>query len=390
MDSSLFDFDLPEERIAQAPVEPRDAAKLLVCAAPGKLGEWTAPFRFEDRVFRDVEGMLGPGHLVVVNDAKVLPVRLFGRRLTGEAGESERIGSGPTPRGGQVEALLLRDLGGNEWSALLHLSANVRPGLKLVFEPGLVAEVLSTREERERAEGEVRLRFGGLALERIALETWLERHGHVPLPPYIRRADLAQDREEYQTVYARSAGSAAAPTAGFHFTEELLDRIAARGARVARVTLHVGLGTFRPIKADRLEDHVMHEEVFEISEEFANVYREARTAGRRVVAVGTTVVRALESWLNESGGMQPDAPSPLLGDKPGRFPTRLFIRPGHRFRAVDDLITNFHLPRSTLLVLVAAAMGGRDPAMEAYRHAIERGYRFFSYGDAMFLRGGPA
>jgi S-adenosylmethionine:tRNA ribosyltransferase-isomerase len=248
----------------------------------------------------------------------------------------------------------------------------------------VVAEVLSTHEERLARDGEVRLRFGGLAIDRRPFELWLEQHGHVPLPPYIERADSSHDKQTYQTVYAAKTGSAAAPTAGFHFTESLLADLDARGVERAALTLHVGLGTFRPMKGDQVEEHAMHEETFEISEEFAARYVGARKSGKRVVAVGTTVVRALESWLAEcqKRGLEPGATGST-----GVFATRLFIKPGaHRFLGVDDLITNFHLPRSTLLVLVAAAMG-IEPMREAYRLALSNDYRFFSYGDAMFIRG---
>ncbi|MBI2605945.1 MAG: tRNA preQ1(34) S-adenosylmethionine ribosyltransferase-isomerase QueA [Deltaproteobacteria bacterium] len=381
MDASLFDYDLPGGRIAQSPAEPRDASKLLLCRARGRLGRFSGPFEFSDHRFRDIESMLGAGDFLVMNDAKVLPVRIFGRRETG----------------GAVEALLLRKKTGAEessedWTALLHLSAKIKPGLKLVFEPGLVAEVLSTHEERLASDGEVRLRFSGLALERAGaqraderFERWLETHGHVPLPPYIERDDDASDKTRYQTVYARKSGSAAAPTAGFHFTPELLSRLEARGVRMGRITLHVGLGTFRPIKADQIEEHQMHEEIYEITPDFAEAYASARNEGRRIVAVGTTVVRALESWINPVPGADK-----AIG-APGIFVTRAYIRPGHAFKAVDDLITNFHLPRSTLLVLIAAAMGrGREEIENqraAYAHALAQGYRFFSYGDAMFIRG---
>ncbi|MBI3543043.1 MAG: tRNA preQ1(34) S-adenosylmethionine ribosyltransferase-isomerase QueA, partial [Deltaproteobacteria bacterium] len=278
-----------------------------------------------------------------------------------------------------------------------HMSARVKPGLRVVFEPGVVAELVSTHEERLATEGEVRLKFGGLALERAAspgneadaekkFEHWLERHGHVPLPPYIARDDADADKKTYQTVYAARTGSAAAPTAGFHFTPELLARLEAAGVKRAHVTLHVGLGTFRPIKTEKIEDHVMHEETFEISPEFLAAFLEARAAGRRLVAVGTTVVRALESWAAqcEARGIEPGAPGSA-----GVFSTRAFIYPGFRFRVVDDLLTNFHLPRSSLLVLVAAALepAGVGVMREAYRVAVEAGYRFFSYGDAMFIRG---
>lgn len=372
LSTSQFDFELPEELIAQKPVEPRDSSKLLVCESQGRLGDFNAPFSYTHRHFRDLSDYLGANDWLVTNDAKVLPVRLLGARLLDDG-----------KQGGAVEALLLKKLDEREWRAIMHLSAKVKPGLKVLFEPGLVAEVLSTHEERLASEGEVRLKFGGFSLERIALETWLERHGHVPLPPYISRADAPVDKKTYQTVYAAKSGSAAAPTAGFHFTDELLARLDAKGVTRAAVTLHVGIGTFRPIKADSIDQHVMHEETYEISLEFARQYAANKAAGKRLVAVGTTVVRTLESWMKacEEKGVKP-------GDEgsAGVFTTRAYITPGYKFLAVDDLITNFHLPRSSLLVLVAGAMG-LDNAKAAYAEAVSQRYRFFSYGDSMFIRG---
>lgn len=367
--STDFDYELPEERIAQRPAEPRDASKLLVARAKGRLGCFHSPFEFDDRVFRDLSQLLGPDDWLVMNDAKVLPVRMLGRRFDGT---------------GAVEALLLRKLSSdNEWAALLHLSARVRPGLKIVFEPDVVAEVISTHEERVATEGEVRLRFGGIALESRSFESWLEKHGHIPLPPYIERQDSERDKLDYQTVYAARTGSAAAPTAGLHFTPTLLRALDEKGVRRSTITLHVGIGTFRPMKAENIEDHVMHEETFEISREFAAEFAEVRRQTRRCVAVGTTVVRTLESWVRAcaKNGVVPGAP-----ESAGIFKTRLFVKPGFRFEVVDDLITNFHLPRSSLLVLVGGAMGV-EPMHEAYRRALAGGYRFFSYGDAMLIRG---
>jgi S-adenosylmethionine:tRNA ribosyltransferase-isomerase len=368
MKSELFDFALNPERIAQKPVEPRDSSKLLLCQAQGRLGEWQSGFEFSHKTFRDIEEVLGPNDLLITNNAKVLPIRMLGHRAEG---------------GGAVEALLLKRLTEKEWSGLMHLSAKIKPGLKVIFEPGVVAEVLSTHEERVANEGAVRLAFSGLALEKKSLEEWLEKHGHVPLPPYIERTDLPADKKTYQTVYAQKTGSAAAPTAGFHFTDELLAKLDAKGVKRTSVTLNVGIGTFRPIKADEIEDHPMHEESFEISESFLKEFNSARAAGKRIVAVGTTVIRTLESWsaICEGKGIELGSPDSL-----GTYSTRAYIKPGYRFRIVDDLITNFHLPRSTLLVLVAAAMG-LDPMKQAYAQAIENEYRFFSYGDSMFIRG---
>lgn len=363
MDLEQFNYELPEHRIATRPVEPRDSSKLLVCEAKGRLGDWQGEFEYSHREFRDIAEFLGPKDFIVFNDAKVLPVRLLGHREGG---------------GGAVEALLLKKLSDFEWVAILHLSARIRPGLRFVFEPGLVAEVLSTHEERVASEGEVRLRFSGLTAERIGMEKWLERHGHVPLPHYMQRDDQATDKQTYQTVYARASGSAAAPTAGFHFTPELLEKLSSQGVKMGWVTLHIGIGTFRPIKADKIEEHVMHEETFEISPEFLEQLNAAKKEGRRIVAIGTTVVRTLESWASLGGYAE---------GKTGVFKTRLYIRPPEaEFQVVDDLVTNFHLPKSSLIVMIGAAMGV-EPMRKAYVQALANDYRFFSYGDAMFIRG---
>ncbi|MEW6057813.1 MAG: tRNA preQ1(34) S-adenosylmethionine ribosyltransferase-isomerase QueA [Bdellovibrionota bacterium] len=375
MRTESFDFELSPDRIAQHPLEPRHASKLMVCQGKGSLGSWNSgSFKFFHKSFFDLSELLTANDFLVLNDAKVLPVRLLGRRREGT--------------GGAVEALLLRRNAEREWSALLHLSARVRPGLEFLFEPGLVAEVLSTHEERLANEGEVRLRFSGLSLDRISLETWLERYGHVPLPPYIERDDRAEDKKAYQTVYAAKQGSAAAPTAGFHFTGELLEKLQAKGVEMAHLTLHVGLGTFRPIKTETVEEHKMHRETFELSTDFMQAFANARRRGKRIVAVGTTVVRALETWALLCDERKVELGSP---ESTGIFETQAYIHPGpagelYPFRVVQDLITNFHLPRSSLLVLVGAAMGV-EPVMQAYRLALEREYRFFSYGDAMFITG---
>lgn len=366
--TSEFDFTLPPELIAQEPVSPRDASKLLVCHAQGRLGSFSGEFSFSHSRFSDLADFLGPNDFLVLNNAKVLPVRLLGARLLDDGS-----------RGGAVEAVLTGQYSDSEWTAILHLSARAKPGLRLFFEPGLEAEVLSTHEQRLAAQGEVRLRFfsNEQPLTRQALESWLEAHGNVPLPPYIEREQKQADRVVYQTVYAQKTGSAAAPTAGFHFTPEVFAKLATKGVQCAHLTLHVGLGTFRPIKADHIEDHPMHKEKFEITEDFARAYAKAKQEGKRVVTVGTTALRALESWVSAAGDAEP---------MPGLFETQAYFKPGYAFKAADDLITNFHLPKSTLLVLVSAAMGTQN-AREAYRQAIEARYRFFSYGDAMFIRG---
>jgi len=334
-----LDYELPEELIAQAPSLPRDASRLLVL--PRRGGE------LRHHRFSDLPELLEPGDLLVLNDSRVIPARLVGRKASG----------------GRCELLLVEpiDPEGSRWRAMGQASKALRPGQGLAFD-GLEAEV-------ELAEGDgfyaVRFDRGGPALEAA-----LERVGRVPLPPYIRRAATGSDREAYQTVVARAPGSVAAPTAGLHFTPALLERIEGRGVRRAQVTLHVGPGTFLPVRASRLEDHRMHAERFEVPAATAAAFAEARARGGRVVAVGTTVVRALESAAAD-GHLRAGA---------GR--TDLFIAPGFEFRAVDALVTNFHLPRSTLLALVCAFAGTRR-VLDAYRAAVAARYRFYSYGDAM-------
>ena len=342
MNLSDFDYPLPESLIAQAPVTPRDASRLLVLP-PGD-----GPSAH--RTFSELDALLAPGDLLVFNDTKVIPARLVGRKATG----------------GKVELLLCEPLEGGlgrRWRAMGQASKPIRAGATVELD-GLTATV-------DAVEGEgfylVTLdREGGALLEA------LERAGRIPLPPYIRRAPSQEDRERYQTVWARAPGSAAAPTAGLHFTEPLLARLAARGVASTAVTLHVGPGTFLPVRGDSLEGHRMHAERYEVPARAAEAIAACRARGGRVVAVGTTTVRTLESAF--------DGTRVVPGD--GR--TSLFIRPGHAFGAVDLLVTNFHLPRSTLLVLVCA-FGGSERVLAAYREAVSRAYRFFSYGDAMLL-----
>ncbi len=355
MQTSLFDYYLPQAQIAQYPLSPRDHSKLLVCQAKGRLGDWKSNFSFSHVLFENLPQFLSPQDFLVFNDTKVLPLRLLGQREDGKKGA--------------VEALLIQKISSKEWTALLHLSAKPKLGLRFIFPPGLVAEVAS---EVKKNTGEVLLKFSGIGLERIPLETWLQKHGHIPLPPYIHREDLPQDQTAYQTVYAKNEGAVAAPTAGLHFTQNLLDALQSHSIEVGFITHYIGIGTFRPIKTTSLQEHQMHEETYEISEKFVQQFEAAKKQKKRIVAVGTTVVRALESWIARGFA--------------GRFSTCLFIQPGFSFQAVDDLITNFHLPKSTLFVLVAAAMG-LESAHEAYMLAIKDGYRFYSYGDAMFIRG---
>lgn len=332
---SDFDYSLPQDRIAQTPVEPRDASRLLVVdRAAGTLSH---------RVFRDVIEYLSPGDVLVVNSSRVRAARLWGRK----------------PTGGRVEVFLLKPLGNDVWETLVSPGKRVPPGTRLEFDAGFSASVL----ERTDAGGRI-VRFEG----NVSLDDALEAAGEVPLPPYI--TERLDDPERYQTVYSRTLGSAAAPTAGLHFTPELLQAARDKGVRVAEVVLHIGLDTFRPVKVEDLDHHVMHSETYEISDADARLVNEA---SGRVFAVGTTTVRALESSALADGLVQP-----------GVAETRLFLRPGSQFRVVDALATNFHLPKSTLVMLVCA-FSGRELIMKAYREAVESGYRFFSFGDAMLI-----
>jgi S-adenosylmethionine:tRNA ribosyltransferase-isomerase len=344
-----FDFHLPDERIAQEPA-PRGESRLLVLAAPpGSAGR--------HRRIADLPELLSPGDLLVVNDTRVIPARLFGRRLLADGGE-----------GGRVELLLIERVdrrgasGGTDWEALARPGRKAAPGARFRFEDGLEVEVVARLGDGRRL-----VRFSE------PVEPHLERLGHVPLPPYVKRPDRPEDRQRYQTVFAREPGAIAAPTAGLHFTLELLERLAARGVETARVTLHVGIGTFKPVTAELVHEHVMDEERYEVPEATAAAIAEARRRGGRVVAVGTTVVRTLESAARD------DRPGEVAA---GAGRTGLFIYPGFRFRVADALLTNLHLPRSTLLMLVSA-FAGRERVLAAYREAVEQGYRFYSYGDAM-------
>ena len=338
MKTSDFSFYLPEELIAQTPLERRDASRLLCL---DKVSGTT-----EHRVFSELPELLCPGDCLVMNDSRVLPARLMGARETG----------------GAVEVLLLRDLGGR-WECMTRPGRKAKPGTRLIFGGGeLEAEVLEVAEGGNRI---IEFKYDGIFLE------VLERLGRMPLPPYIK-AEL-EDGERYQTVYSRELGSAAAPTAGLHFTKELLAKIAEKGVRECFVTLHVGLGTFRPVKAEDIEEHEMHSEFCIIPEETARIITETTRAGGRIVCVGTTSCRTVESFANEDGTM--DAQSGW---------TNIFIYPGYKFKCLDALITNFHLPESTLIMLVSA-LAGREHVLAAYKEAVEKRYRFFSFGDAMFI-----
>ncbi|MEM7582975.1 MAG: tRNA preQ1(34) S-adenosylmethionine ribosyltransferase-isomerase QueA [Acidobacteriota bacterium] len=346
--TSDFDYQLPEALIAQRPVERGRSRLLVVDAEAGA----------RHRSVADLPQLLRPGDLLIVNDTRVIPARMFARRR---------------PGGGRVELLLVEKSGPREWEVLAKPARRLRTGSTLELADGeLIAEVVAVGDDGRR-----RLRFDS------DIEPHLERCGHVPLPPYIRRDDASDDRQRYQTIFARQPGAIAAPTAGLHFDDELMAALATRGVERAAVTLHVGLGTFRPVTVDRIADHQMEAERFEISSATAAAIQTTRAAGGRVVAVGTTVVRTLESAAAGDGEV-----------RAGSGRTELFITPGFQFQVVDALLTNFHLPRSTLLMLVSALAGqgrpdgervGRERVLAAYREAIAEEYRFYSYGDAMFL-----
>ena len=349
MKKSDFRYELPPALIAQAPLARRSASRLLVVPP--------APAPFADHVFHELPALLAPGDLLVFNDTRVIPARLFGSKQTG----------------GRVEILVERLLGDGEARAQLGVSKTPKPGARIALDAGGEAEVLGR-------DGEFfHLRFHVAE----GLEAWLEHAGRLPLPPYIQREPGADDAERYQTVFARQAGAVAAPTAGLHFDQPLLDALAARGVQSGHVTLHVGAGTFQPVRVDDLSEHVMHSEWINVGAALVEQVRRTRAAGGRVIAVGTTVVRALES------AMQPTDANPDGELRPFEGESRLFILPGYRIRSVDAMVTNFHLPESTLLMMVSA-FADQDRVFAAYDHAIAAGYRFFSYGDAMLLFPEPA
>lgn len=361
MQLSDFDYDLPRERIATYPLAERDASRMLVVER--------ATGRWADHVFRDLPELVRGDELVVVNNARVLPARLFGRRKgvraqpPGQQGRARREFLTST-----IEVLLTRQLGPELWEALVRPGRKMRVGERVVFGDGeLEGEVVSHGEYGLR-----RIRFHG-----ADVASAVERLGHMPLPPYIERPDEPGDRERYQTIFAKEAGAVAAPTAGLHFTPEVVARLGQRGVETCEITLQVGLGTFQPIHAERVEGHRMHAEAYEIPAGAAERVAAARAAGRPILAVGTTVVRALEDAARKA-----PAGAVLAA---GKHEAGIFIYPGHRFRAVDQMLTNFHLPRSSLLVMVAA-LAGRDVILAAYAHAVGQGYRFYSYGDCMLIR----
>ena len=335
-----FYFDLPQELIAQTPLERRDGSRLLTLDK--ETGAWT------HRHFYDLPQLLRSGDCLIMNDSRVLPARLLGHRL---------------PGGGACEVLLLIDRGDKTWECLVRPGKKLRPGARISFGDGeLTAEVTAEVEGGNRL---VRFEYEGIFLE------VLERLGKMPLPPYIK--EELQDQERYQTVYSRVNGSAAAPTAGLHFTRELMDQLTAMGVRIGYVTLHVGLGTFRPVKEEDITDHDMHSEYCVIPQETADLINETKQRGGRVICVGTTSCRTVESWAREDGIMEAKAGW-----------TKIFIYPGYRFKVLDCLITNFHLPESTLIMLVSA-LAGREHILAAYKEAVDMKYRFFSFGDAMFI-----
>ncbi|MCQ2432931.1 MAG: tRNA preQ1(34) S-adenosylmethionine ribosyltransferase-isomerase QueA [Clostridia bacterium] len=347
-----FAYDLPEELIAQTPSPERDGCRLML------LDRNTGDI--QHKIFRDIYDELQPGDVLVINDSKVIPARIYGEKCYAPG---ETVPDKPV----SVEFLLLRQMETDVWEVLLHPGRRLKPGAAVDFGGGLLhADILKTVEDGNRI---VRFTYDKTVFGN--LYEVLDRIGSMPLPPYITKK--LEDKSRYQTVYAKEEGSAAAPTAGLHFTEELLDKIRAKGIKVVPVMLHVGLGTFRPVKVDNVRDHVMHAEYFSVSREAADTINAAKAAGGRIIACGTTSVRTLESAADDNGVIQP-----IHGD------TRIFIYPGYKFRAVDALITNFHLPESTLLMLVSA-LSSREIIMHAYEEAVKERYHFFSFGDAMFI-----
>jgi len=340
MDLKDFNYDLPEELIAQDPLEDRSSSRLMVLHKDAG--------RIEHKIFRNIIDYLNPGDCLVINDTKVIPARLMGIK---------------EDTGATIEVLLLKRNADDVWECLVKPGKKARTGARIVFGEGLlVGEIVDVIEDGNRM---IKFHYEGI------FEEILDKLGQMPLPPYITHK--LQDKNRYQTVYARNEGSAAAPTAGLHFTKELLEKIKEKGVNVVSITLHVGLGTFRPVKVDKIEEHHMHTETFNISKEAADTINRTRAAGGRVIAVGTTSCRTLESAAADDGTIPARS-----GD------TDIFIYPGYKFKAIDCLITNFHLPESTLIMLVSA-LAGRDNIMNAYETAVKERYRFFSFGDAMFI-----
>jgi len=358
-----FDYELPAERIAQQPLEERDASRMLLLDR--------ATGHFEDRQFRDFAGLLRGDELLVLNNARVLPARLFGHRAGLRA---EKPGANSPAHAdflqSQIEVLLVRRLGADRWETLVKPGRKVPVGERILFGDGELEAHVESR-------GDYGLRV--LQFEsKNGFENTLGRLGHIPLPPYIKRGDTAADRERYQTVYAHAGSAVAAPTAGLHFTPEILQQLRERDIEIVEITLDVGLGTFEPVRAENIEDHKIHMETYEISSAAADAIERARKMNRPILAVGTTVVRALEDAAEKHASKG----GPI---EPGKAEAEIFLYPGKPFRAVSLLLTNFHLPKSSLLALVAA-FAGREQVLRAYRHAVESGYRFYSYGDCMLIR----
>lgn len=347
MKLSEFYYDLPEELIAQFPIEKRDESKLLILnKETGEIGH---------KVFKDIIEYLNSNDCLVLNETRVIPARIFGKR--------EDVVTPLGVESSTIEMLLLKDFGENKWEVLVKPGRKCKVGTRIRFSEKLVAEVLEILEDGNRI---VKLEYNGI------LNEILDEIGVMPLPPYIH--EKLKDKERYQTVYSRVEGSSAAPTAGLHFTPELLEEVSKKGIKIAKVTLHVGLGTFRPVKEENIEDHKMHSEYYEISQEACNIINETKAAGGRVICVGTTSCRTVESAADENGFL-----------KPQNGNTEIFIYPGYKFKVLDALITNFHLPESTLLMLVSA-LATKENIMNAYKTAVKEKYRFFSFGDAMFIK----
>jgi S-adenosylmethionine:tRNA ribosyltransferase-isomerase len=363
MNLSELDYRLPPEQIAQVPLPDREASRMLL------LDRTTGAV--EGHGFREFVELLRGNELIVLNDVRVVPARLFGRRAGARA---RPLGESSPARGefleAQIEVLLVRRLQAATWEALVRPGRKIPVGERIIFGEGEL-------EARVESRGDYGLRVLRFSVE-DGFQEMLNRLGHIPLPPYIKRQDVSSDRERYQTVYANQGSAVAAPTAGLHFTPAILERLRVRGIELAKITLEVGLGTFQPLRTERVEDHKIHAESYEISEAAAAAIERARREDRPVLAVGTTVVRALEDAAEKQssrGGVV----------APGKAQADLFLYPGKPFRVVRQLLTNFHLPRSSLLALVVA-FAGRDHVLEAYRHAVEAGYRFYSYGDCMLIR----
>jgi S-adenosylmethionine:tRNA ribosyltransferase-isomerase len=370
MKLSELDYNLPPERIAQHPLDKRDASRMLLLDRAG--GAW------EDRQFRELPEVLRGNELIVLNNARVLPARLFGRR----AGLRAQSPGRNNPRASDflhspIEVLLVRQLAPQDWEALVRPGRKVPVGERIIFGPHEKKDDQGELEAIVEGRGEYGLRVLHFS-PKNGLHEALARLGHIPLPPYIRRSDEPMDRERYQTVYARRGSAVAAPTAGLHFTAEILTSLRQRGIEIAEITLEVGLGTFEPVRTERIEDHPIHKEAYEISKAAAAAISQAMREGRPVLAVGTTVVRALEDAA-ERFSARGETIAPIEAE------AEILIYPGKPFRIVSQLLTNFHLPRSSLLAMVAA-FAGRERILDAYRHAVESQYRFYSYGDCMLIR----